>query len=82
MSTERWPPGPDDYFHRRVLERLEPLRDVTDLRRSARDGEAAVVGVWPYDDDIAQAVAERRRPLTVTVVPEPRVLPTRYSKRS
>lgn len=59
METDGWPPRAGDYFPRRILLRLESLRDVTRVLSAGWTDNVAEVTVWPYNDDIATAVRER-----------------------
>lgn len=67
VSTEEWPPEPGEYVPRRILERLESLRDITQVRSSAWTDDTAEVAVWPFSDEIVAAVTERLAPLKVKV---------------
>jgi hypothetical protein len=71
VDESQWPPGPDEYVPRRVVDRLEGLKDLTDLRSSGWDGETASVGVWPFSDEIVAAVRQLLAPLKVEVSAAP-----------
>jgi hypothetical protein len=71
VDEDAWPPGPDEYYPRRVIDRLSTLSELTDFRGSWWDGDTATVGVWPYSDEIVEAVKQRLDPLRVTVRPVP-----------
>lgn len=79
MEDGDWPPGEGEYFSRRIMQRLDALMELTEVRSAYWANDTADVTVWPYSDDIIAAVRERLAPLGATVEPQD-WLPRRYSR--
>jgi hypothetical protein len=79
VESEDWPPGDGEYFPRRIMEQLELLKELTQVRSASWTDGIAEVTVWPYSDAIVEAVRERLAPIETVVEPQ-EWLPRRYSR--
>jgi hypothetical protein len=79
VALSDWPPGDDEYFPLRIMERLRALKELTQVRSAGWTNGIANVRVWPYSDSIVEVVRERLAPLETVVEPQ-EWLPRRYSR--
>jgi hypothetical protein len=79
VESDEWPPHENEYFPRRIMQRLEALKELTQARSANWTNDTAEVTVWPYNDEIVQAVRDRLAPLTAHVEPQD-WLPRRLSE--
>lgn len=70
MDCDEWPPGEGEYMPHRIMQRLEALDELTQVRQTGWENNTAQVSVWPYSDHIAEAVRERLAPLKAVVEPQ------------
>src|SRR3954449_9076713 len=79
VETQGWPPPEGEYMPQRIMQRLEALQDLTQVRSAGWTNDTAEVTVWPYSDEIVAAVRDRLAPLEARIEPQD-WLPRRLSE--
>ena len=74
VDVESWPPPDDDDLPYWIMIRLkDALKEITDVRGTSWARGRAQVGVWPYNEQVVAAVAERLAPLEADVYSQPTI---------